>query len=196
MIDRTPMAQSYISRVRGIPLLPGERLTRVFSLRNGLLDEPSFDGDLLIATNQRILFFRNEGKHREVSLFPLDEFTGAAIRSRNRRGLAVLSGIGILVAGLLAYLSTAYWLAGRLNGPSIPILEMDLAPFVLLALTMVVSLTYWRRNVLVPVGDITLWGRNWVLSFVCHTQAQVPQLQLVVDALYASRRPSLPGREA
>ena len=63
--------RNYLSRVRGVALLPeeqgGEGLSR---WKRVLLDEPSSSGQLLIATTQRILFFRDDGRDQGSNLAP------------------------------------------------------------------------------------------------------------------------------
>ena len=48
---------SYLTHIRDVALLPGERVTHVFSPSAGLSDEPPMEGHLLITTDQRILAF-------------------------------------------------------------------------------------------------------------------------------------------
>ena len=68
--------------------MPHERVARVFSLEEGLLDEPTGNGQLLIATNQRILFFRDDGSAREATLLPLEELKGIVVDTAPRGTLS------------------------------------------------------------------------------------------------------------
>ena len=44
MIDRPEPARNYLSRIRGVAMLPQERVAEVFSLEEGLIDEPISSG--------------------------------------------------------------------------------------------------------------------------------------------------------
>ena len=190
MTDRPFAVQSYISRIRGVPLLPGESLARVFSLREGLLDEPTLSGRLLVATNQRILFFNTQGGYDETSLMPLEELNSVVVQARQRGAgtLSWLKAILLTAAAVLVYLLVAYWLAGQAQGPEIPGINMDLLPFALLALILVGLLLYLRYNIQRPVGVVTLRGSGWDLSFACEEEAQIPQVHTLVETLFNCRQ--------
>ena len=188
MIDRSRPAQNYLSRIRGVPLLTEERVAKVFSLQEGLLDEPTSAGRLLVATNHRILFFRNERGYDQVSLLPVEELKGVVVDSRRTGSFAWLKGILTLVAALLLYLVVAYWLAGRVDGPGVPWLQMDLAPFIILAAALVASWLFWRHDVRRPGGRVTLQGANWGLSFAYLGAERIPEVNDVVETLFLCRQ--------
>ena len=131
MIDQAVQPRNYLSRVRGVALLPSERVARVFSLEDGLLDEPSGSGQLLIATTQRILFFRDDGRAREATMLPVEELKGIVIETARKGTLSPIRGIVTLVAAIAFYGLVAYWLAGQFDGPWLPGVNMDFAPFIL-----------------------------------------------------------------
>ncbi len=59
--------ESYITRVRHVAMLPGEKLTHVFSPATGFSQEPPVNGHVLVTTSQRILAFSNEDGNEELS---------------------------------------------------------------------------------------------------------------------------------
>ena len=187
-MDQARPAMNYLSRVRGIRLLPQERVSRVFSLEEGLLDEPSGSGQLLLATNQRILFFRDDGSAREATLLPVEELKGIVVDTSPKGTLSPIRGILTLVGALAFYLLVAYWMAGQLDGPFIPGLNMDFVPFILLAAILVGGWLYWRHNVRRAGGKVTLQGSNWNLSFTVLGAERIPDINEVVESLFNCRQ--------
>ena len=188
MIDQEGQPRNYLSRVRGVALLPQERVARVFSLEEGLLDEPTGSGQLLLATTQRILFFRDDGRTREATLLPVEELKGIVVDSAQRGTLSPIRGILTLLAALAFYILVAYWMAGQFDGPGIPGLNMDFVPFVLLAAVLVAGWLYWRHNVRRAGGKVTLQGSNWNLSFSVIGAERIPDIDNVVECLFRCRQ--------
>ena len=188
MIVQSRPVRNYLSRVRGIRLLPDERVARVFSLEEGLLDEPTGSGELLIATNQRILFFRDEGSSREATLLPVEELKGIVVNTAERGTLSPIRGILTLLGALAFYLLVAYWLAGQVDGPSLPGLNMDFVPFILLAAVLVGGWLYWRHSVRRAGGKVTLQGSNWNLSFTVLGSDRIPDINDVAECLFHCRQ--------
>jgi len=187
LLDQSRTTRNYLSRVRGIALLPHERVARVFSLEEGLLDEPTGNGQLLITTNHRILFFRDDGSSREATLLPLEELKGIVVDTAPRGTLSPLRGILTLVAALAFYLLVAYWMADQFSGPGIPGFNIDFVPFVLLVAVLVGAWLYWRHNVRRAGGKVTLQGSNWNLSFSVVGAERIPDINDVVESLFLCR---------
>ncbi len=188
MIDQEGQPRNYLSRVRGVALLPQERVARVFSLEDGLLDEPTGSGQLLLATTQRILFFRDDGRAREATMLPVEELKGIVVDTAQRGTLSPIRGILTLLAALAFYILVAYWMAGQFDGPGIPGLNMDFVPFVLLAAVLVAGWLYWRHNVRRAGGKVTLQGSNWNLSFTVIGAERIPDIDNVVECLFRCRQ--------
>ena len=187
MLDQAGPTRNYLSRVRGIALMPGERVARVFSLQEGILDEPSGTGQLLIATSQRILFFKDEGSSREATLLPIEELSGITVDSSEKGTLSPVRGILTMVAALAFYLLVAYWFAGQVDGPGLPGINMDFVPFMLLAAVLVGAWLYWRHNVRRAGGRVTLQGSSWNLTFTVTGAERIPDINSVVECLYLCR---------
>ena len=188
MIDQPRRTRNYLSRVRGTALLPEERVVKVFSLEEGVLEEPSSIGQLLIATNRRILFFRDGGNASEATLLPVEELKGIVVDTAVRGTLSPIRGILTMLAALVFYLLVAYWMAGRLDGPGIPGLNIDFLPFALLAAVLVGAWLYWRHNVRRAGGNITLQGSNWNLSLSVLGAERIPDIHAVVECLFMCRQ--------
>ena len=187
MRDGLAQQKNYLSRVRGVALFPRERVARVFSLEEGLLDEPTGSGQLLIATNHRILFFRDSGSAREATLLPIEELKGVVVDTAERGTFSPVRGVLTMVAALAFYLLVAYWLSGQFDGPGIPGLNMDFVPFALLAAVLVGAWVYWRHNVRRAGGKVTLQGSNWNFTFSVLGAEHIPDLNSVVESLFLCR---------
>lgn len=188
MINSPVQSRNFLSRVRGVALFPQERVARVFSLDEGLLDEPTGSGQLLIATNQRILFFRDDGNAREATLLPIEDLKGVVVDTADKSTLSPIRGIVTMVAALVFYLMVAYWISGQFDGPGIPGLNMDIVPFVLLAAVLVGAWLYWRHNVRRAGGKVTLQGSNWNLTFTVLGAERIPDVNSVVETLFLCRQ--------
>lgn len=187
MIDQAGQPRNYLSRVRGIALMPGERVARVFSLQEGMLEEPSGTGQLLIATNHRILFFKDEGSAREATLLPIEELNGITIDTAEKGTLSPIRGILTMLAALAFYLVVAYWISGQIDSPGLPGLNIDFVPFFLLAAVLVGAWLYWRHSVRRAGGQVTLQGSSWNLSFTVLGAERIPDINAVVECLYLCR---------
>lgn len=187
MANQAVVARNYLSRVRGIPLMPEERVARVFSLKDGLLDEPTGSGQMLIATNHRILFFREDGGVKKATLLPVENLNGIIVDTVERSTLSPIRGILTMLAALAFYVLAAYWASGRISSPGIPGLNMDFVPFLLLGLVLVGAWLYWRNNVHRAGGKVTLQGSDWNLSFSVVGADLIPDVNTVVECLYLCR---------
>ena len=108
--------------IRGVALLPGETIDHVFSPELGLTQDLTAGGQLLVATNQRVVgFCRNEGRD-ETFLFPVAELQGVAVKGRSRNIASIVQGILLVAGGIFLYAAVAYWLTGRFDGPSVPLI--------------------------------------------------------------------------
>ncbi len=187
MVDQPRVSRNYLYRVRGITLLPREQVAQVFSLRDGLVDEPVATGQLLITTNQRIIFFREEEGSREATLLPVEELKGVVVSTIESGSWSILRGIFTLVGALAFYLLVTYWVSGRVDSPDLPLLNMDLIPVLLLAVIVVGAWLYWRHGVRWAGGNVTLQGSSWNLTFALPGSERIPEVNSVVECLYICR---------
>ena len=195
MIGSSPRVERDGSRVRGVALLPGETLTCVFSPEQGLISEPLPRGRMLAATNQRLIAFcRNDGRD-ETFVTMVEELQSASIRPAPRRLASVFQGIVLAVAGILFYAVVAYWLTGRFDGPSAPVINIDIAPLALLLALLGAALLMGRHFWATEDGTVSFQGSDWRLEFPYRSGRAGREIYQVVNRLFAARQ-SGNGRHA
>ena len=175
------------ARVRNVALLPGETLDHVFSPELGLTQHTSAKGQLLVATNRRVLAFcRNEGCD-ETYMVPISDLQGVAVKARTRTTASVVQGTLLSLGGILLYLAIAYWITGRVEGPSIPVINMDVVPFLVLLIALTgVGMVAWHYFG-TEDGSVTFQGTNWNFAFPYRGHRAGQELQLVVDSIFTAR---------
>ena len=173
--------------VRDVALLPGETINHVFTSDLGLTQEPSANGQLLIATNQRLLAFcQNDGRN-ETYLVPLEDLRSVAVKSRSRSVASLVQGGLLLVGGLFVYVVAAYWLTGRFDGPTIPVIRMDLSSFLVLLVFLAGMVGLGRHYFESEGGTVTFHGSNWSFAFACRSDRASQEIYQVVNGLFAAR---------
>ena len=175
------------THVRNIALLPGETINHFFSPESGLTQHPPKNGQLLVSTNQRVLAFcRNEGRN-ETYMVPVSELQGVAVKARTRSSGSVIQGIIFGLGAMVLYLAIAYWITGRVEGPSIPLINMDVVPFLVLIVALagvgIVSWHYFASE----DGSVTFQGGNWNFAFPYRGKRAGEELQQVVNSVFAAR---------
>ena len=177
-------------QIRGVALLPGEKITHVFSPELGLTPEPPASGQVLIATNQRVLAFcRNDGRNETV-LVPVEELKGVTVKSRTRTSVSIAQGILLMVGSIILYLAVAYWLTSRFDGPTVPAIRMDLAPFLVLVIAVIVVAVIGRNYFGKEDGAVTFQGTNWSFAFPYRGVRAGQEIREVVNSLLVSRSPN------
>ena len=177
-------------QIRGVALLPGEKITHVFSPELGLTAEPPASGQVLIATNQRVLaFWRNDGRNETV-LVPVEELKSVTVKSRTRSSASVAKGILLLIGSIILYLAVAYWLTSRFDGPTVPLVKMDVAPFLVLVIAIVVVAVIGRTYFVKEDGAVTFQGTNWSFDFPYRGVRAGQEIREVVNTLFVSRLPN------
>ena len=93
------------------------------------------------------------------------QITQCSVRTGQRNWGAVLQGLMIMVGGAFLYLVVGYWLAGQISGPNVPVLNMDVAPFIalliILAGVFVLLQNYFTR----PAGAVVFHGPGVEIVF-------------------------------
>ena len=160
---------SYLSRIRGVDLLPGERVNALFSAENGLVPEPSKDGQLLVATDQRFMSVLDSGTGQAADLFAMTSVSGVSVRSVAHRGFSWKQWASLVASGIIVYVALAYWLVDRL--PSIIIPGINLHAFALAVMVLVVlaGWLFWRGFTQSGGAAIHIYGVNWNLEVACST---------------------------
>ena len=195
MIDSSPGLERHVGRVRGVALLPGETISCVFSPEQGLISEPLASGRMLVATNQRLVAFcRNDGRD-ETFLTMVEEIQSASVKPAPRRWASVFQGALLAVAGILVYLVLAYWLTGLLDGPSVPLINIDMGPLALLLALLGAALLLSRHYLVNEDGSALFRGSDWRLEFPYRSGRASREIYQVVNSLFVARQ-STNGRLA
>ena len=176
------------ARVRDVTLLTGEKVTHAFSPDDGLVAEAGEEGQLLIATNQRIISFSQDHGHNETVLVPVEERKGVTLRTNARSSVNLFQGLMLAVGGIFAYLVIGYWLSGKLKGPNVPVISIDLGPLVaLVAIVWGVALIaryYFSKE----DNLVTFRGSNWAFTFPYRGEKAEKEVYQVVNTLFTHRR--------
>jgi len=188
MITGYSKPESPVTHLRGVALLPGEKVTHVFSPLAGLVRELPVNGQLLITTNQRILSFSQEQSRQETVLVPVEELKGVVVKSSTRRSTSLLRWALLAVAGLFLYVVIAYWVTGRFNGPSIPLIQIDLGPLLILLAVIggvfFIGRYYFARE----ASTVTFQGSSWAFTFSYRGDKAEAEIYQVVNTLFTARR--------
>ncbi len=187
MFNGSQTNENGTTHVRNVALLPGETIDHIFSPESGLTQHPSDNGQLLITTNQRVLAFcRNEGRN-ETYMAPISDLQGVAVKARTRSSASIAQGALLALGAIVLYLAVAYWITGRVEGPSIPVINMDVVPFLVLIIALAgVGAVAWRYFA-TEDGSVTFQGSNWNFAFPYRGKQAGQDLQHVVNAVFATR---------
>lgn len=172
--------------VRGIPLAPGEVVQQIFSADSGMVETAPERGAALALTNRRIIALGQSSASRDLSIMPLSAVRQASVRLGGRSGAVIFQGAALAVVGLLLYAIVAYWLAGRVDGPSIPVLNMDLAPFLALVVTLIGLAIAANAYLAKPEGVITIQGPGVQIAFPVRGAEAERQSPLLLNAIYTA----------
>ena len=187
MLPEQTRPPSYLTQIRGVPLLPQERVNHTFTPTDGLSQEPSATGRLLVITNQRIITFSQGQKGDETVLVPVEELNGVVVKPESRNSGSLLQGLMLLVAGALIYLISGYWLADRLEGPNIPIINLDVWAIVILAALIWGGWLIGRHYFAKELGLVTFQGGNWAFSFPYTGNKPTEEVHQVIRTAFLSR---------
>lgn len=162
-------ATSYLSRIRGVELLPGERVNALFSPEKGLVAEPSKDGQLLVATDQRLISVLDNGTAQTRDIFAIESVSGVSVRNNVARGLSWKQWGTLIVGGLVVYLALAYWLVDRLPHIIIPGINLHAYALAVMALVALAGWLFWRGFTQSGGASIHINGANWNIETACAT---------------------------
>ena len=156
---------SFIKQIRKVPLLPNEAINCIVSARNGIIREPERTGRLLVTTNQRIMLFSHGARERTTILLPIEKLTGHSLTEKDKSPVSLFQGLMVLTAGVLIYLFCGYWLSDHLDGPNIPLINMDLWAVILLASLITGGWLIWKYYFSKEGFQITFKGSGWSYDF-------------------------------
>ena len=178
-------------RIRGVALLAGETPVHVLSVADGLISEPPSTGQVLVVTNERVIAFCQAQGKQETYLVPLNEVKHVVVKAGSRSVSMLLQGSLMVVAGIFIYLVLGYWLANQIEGPTIPVIHMDVAPFIALIVVLagltIIAQVYFTK----PDGTVTVQGDG--LQFTFQFQGDTAQREIfdVVNTAFETRQTKL-----
>jgi hypothetical protein len=174
--------------VRHVGLLSGESIRHTFSHEAGLVPEPPEQGRMLVVTNLRVMAFAQREGVRETVLIPVEEVKAVSVIAGQRSKGTLFQGGLMIVAAVFFYVLLAYWLTGRIDGPTVPIIRMDLVAFVvfLAILTGVAMMAqiYFAK----PDGEVTFQGDGVKVNFQFRGDSAEEEIYVLVNAAFAARQ--------
>ena len=161
---------SFLSRVRGVELLPGERVAAMLSPDGGLLAEPPKDGRLLVATDRRFINLADSGESQIRQIFAINSVSGASVRNDVLRGFSWKQWVSLIVGGIIVYVALAYWLVDRLPQIIIPGLNLHVFALIVMILVILAGWLFWRGFTQPGGMTIHVHGVNWDVEAQCTAQ--------------------------
>ena len=180
--------ESYLTHVRDVALLAGERVNHLFCPVQGLTPEPPGSGQVLVATNQRIFAFSLDEEKGDAFIVPLEDLQAVSLKAGARSSGALFQGVLLIVGAIFIYLVLAYWLTGRFQGPHVPVINMDAGALVVLAAAVLGSVYVGRHYFAQQAGMATFQGANWTFSFPYVGELPGRQIYQVVNSVFADRK--------
>ena len=187
MVNAPPTRDSYLTRVRNVSLLPGERVTHLFSPSLGFIDEPPARGHLLVTTDRRIMAFAQGEGRNETYLATLESLQAAAYRGESRGAGSLFQGLLVALGALVVYLALAYQLTGSFQGPVIPIIRMDAGAVAVLLAVAAGAWLVWKHYFTSQHGSISFQGGTWSFSFPCRSREAREQVHRLMDAVFQAQ---------
>lgn len=191
VLSRTPnpvVASLSGMTVRHVGLLSGELISHTFSPEGGLVSQPPERGKMLVVTNLRVMAFGQSEGVRETVLIPVEEVKAVSVIAGQRSKGTLFQGGMMVVAAVFFYVLLAYWLTGRIDGPTVPIIRMDLVAFVvfLAILTGVAMMAqiYFAK----PDGEVTFQGDGVKVTFQFRGDSAEEEIYVLVNAAFAARQ--------
>ena len=177
--------------VRKIALLSGESISHTFSTELGLVQQPTEEGRMLVLTNRRVIAFGQSDGMRESVLIPVEAVKAVAVHAGRRDKGNLFQGGLMIVAAVFFYVLLAYWLTGRIGGPTRPIIRMDLVAFlvflaILTGVAMMAQMYFSKSD-----GEVTFQGEGVKVTFPFRGDTAEDDIYQVVNAAFAARQTSV-----
>ena len=188
-MNGTSTRDNYLTRVRNVSLLPGERVTHLFTPSLGFIDEPSARGHLLVATTRRVMAFAQDDGSDETYLATLESLQAVVYRRESRGTGSLFQGLLVVVGALAVYLVLAYQLTGSFEGPVIPIIRMDMGAVAVLLAVVVAAWLMWKYYYYSTGqrGSISFQGSTWSFSFPCRSREAREQVHRLMDSVFQAQ---------
>ena len=183
--DATISVEPY---VRNVALLPGESTSLHFTPDEGLVLAPLEIDRLLVLTNQRLIAFEQNEGMSETVIIPVEEVKGVEVKRGVRSKGTMLQGALIMVGAVTFYVLTSYWLTGKIDGPTVPIIRMDLVSLILFLAVLfgvgMMAQIYFGK----PDDEVTFQGDGVSLTFRFKGESSKEDVFEVVNTAFAARQ--------
>ena len=110
-----------------------------------------------------------------------------AVKGRSRNLASIVQGVLLAAGGIFLYAAVAYWLTGRFDGPSVPLINMDIGPLLVLLLTLAGGVVMGRFYFTKDDGLVTFQGHNWSFTFPYRGERAGQEIYQLVNSVFASR---------
>ena len=176
-------------RLRGVPLVPGEGIVSVLLSEEGVTDIMPRTGPALILTNRRLIAFRGVEGFRDTHMAAATDINQYSVRTGQRNWGAVLQGFLMMVSGAFLYVVVAYWLAGQISGPNVPVINIDVAPLIALLIILAGLLVLLQNYFTRPAGALIFRGPGVELAFPFRSALDIQQIYDFADQVRSMGNP-------
>lgn len=187
MLSSAMSSHSYLTQIRNVGLLPCEKVMGLFTPSNGLIAEPTSAGRLLITTNQRIISFSEDEETRETAMFAIEDVKSVTVKKGSPNSLSIWQGLMMIFGGLVLYFVVSYWLTGRIDGPNLPLINIDLGPFIILVGLLAGGWVIWKHYFSQGGGVVEFQGSNWAFSFLYDGEDAAESVFKLVESVFDAR---------
>ena len=173
-------------RLRGLPMIAGEEIASILLTDEGITDTMPRSGPALILTNRRLIAFRGVEGFRDTHVAAAEDISQYSVRTGQRNWGAVLQGFLMMVSGAFLYVVVAYWLAGQISGPNVPLINIDVAPLIALIIILAGLLVLLQNYFTRPAGAVIFRGSGVELAFPFRSALDIQQIYDFVDQVRSS----------
>ena len=165
--EQMQRTDSFLTHVRGIELLPNERIRCILDAAAGLTGEPTGTGQLLVATNVRLVSVPGDRPGGATQMYAMPTVAGVTALEEPGRKFSWKQWAIWAVAGTLLYLVLSYWLVDRLPDVVIPVINMHPVALALIILLLLIGWIIWRNSVSSGGRKLLISGVGWTMELVC-----------------------------
>ncbi len=165
--EQMQRTDSYLTHVRGIELLPNERIRCILDVAAGLTGEPTGTGQLLVATNVRLVNLPGDRPSGSTQMYAMPTVAGVTVLDEPGRKFSWKQWAIWAVAGTLLYLALSYWLVDRLPDIVIPVINMHPVALALIILLLLIGWLIWRSSVSPGGRKLLISGFGWTMEVAC-----------------------------
>lgn len=173
--------------VRNVRMLPGELIGHIFSSENGLIPKPLSQGRMLLLTNQRVIGFGKSAGVRETFIIPLEEIKAVVVNAGQRSKGTLFQGSMMIVSAALFYVILAYWLTGRIDGPQVPIIRMDLVAFIIFLAVLIGVTVLAQMYFTKPDGEVLFQGDGVKFIFPFKGETSNDEMCILINSAFDGR---------